>query len=260
MEFKIAIRTDVGIKKETNQDSCCVLEAKTEKGNILMAVICDGMGGLAKGEVASATLIRTFAGWFERDLPQLLSMQAGLPEIQYQWDRIIKEQNQNIAAYGKTLKLQLGTTITALLILENGSYLIGHVGDSRAYCVTDQALQALTEDQTVVAREIKLGRMTPEEAERDPRRNVLLQCVGASRVVQPEFYYGTVGAGQCLLLCSDGFRHVVSGAEIQQAFAPGSNPDESTMAANVERLIDLNKFRHETDNITAVLIKVIQGV
>ena len=65
MKYEIAVQTDIGIKKDTNQDSCCVKEAVTEKGNILFAVICDGMGGLAKGEVASATLVKTFSNWFE---------------------------------------------------------------------------------------------------------------------------------------------------------------------------------------------------
>ncbi len=257
MEFRIALSTDVGIKKETNQDSCCVKEAATEKGNILLAVLCDGMGGLAKGEVASATLIKTFSDWFETDFPELLSKDGGLDEIQYQWDRIIKEQNQNIAAYGKTLKLQLGTTITAMLVLEDGKYIIGHVGDSRAYRITNDEITTLTDDQTVVAREIKLGRMTPEEAEKDPRRNVLLQCVGASRVVEPEYYYGNVESNQCYMLCSDGFRHVITADEIMQKFSPNMNPDEKTMASNIEELIELNKFRHETDNITSVLIKAI---
>lgn len=257
MEYKIALSTDIGIKKETNQDSCCVKEAATEKGNILLVVLCDGMGGLSKGEVASATLIKIFSDWFEGDLPKLLAEDAGLSEIQYQWDRIIKEQNQNIAAYGKTLKLQLGTTITAMLVLEDDKYIIGHVGDSRAYKITNEEIVVLTDDQTVVAREMKLGRMTPEEAEKDPRRNVLLQCVGASRIVEPEYYYGNVESDQCYMLCSDGFRHVITADEIKQKFSPEMNPDEKTMASNIEELIELNKFRHETDNITSVLIKAI---
>ncbi len=257
MNYQIALRTDVGIKKQTNQDSCSIQQAETEKGTILQAIVCDGMGGLSKGEVASATVIRTFTAWFEKDLPRLLGQNGSLDDIRHQWSRMIKQQNQNIAAYGKSLGLQLGTTITALLITESGDYLIGHVGDSRVYRITDDTIEMLTEDQTVVAREIQLGHMTPEEARKDPRRNVLLQCVGASRVVEPAFYYGTTKPGQCLMLCSDGFRHTVSSEEIQKAFSPRNNPDEDTMETNIETLIERNKFRHETDNITAVLIKAV---
>ncbi len=260
MEYKIALQTDVGIKKETNQDSCCIKEAITNKGTILMAVICDGMGGLEKGEVASATLIKTFSDWFERELPEILAMSNPLREIEYRWDRIIKEQNQNIAAYGKLLKIQLGSTITAMLILEDSQYIIVHVGDSRVYRITNESVETLTEDQTVVAKEIKQGKLTPEQAESDPRKSVLLQCVGASRIVEPAFYYGSVKSNECYMLCSDGFRHLISNDEILKAFAPSQNENEDQMNKQIVNLIELNKFRHENDNITSLLIKTVQGV
>ncbi len=258
MEYNVAIKTDIGIKKETNQDSCCIKEAVTEKGTIIFAVLCDGMGGLAKGEVASATLIDVFSTWFETEMPIILNQEKTIKEIKHRWDRIIKEQNQRIASYGKSLNIQLGSTITALIVLENGEYLIGHVGDSRAYKITDYKIEKLTEDQTVVAREVKLGKLTAEQAESDPRRNVLLQCVGASRIVEPVFYIGSVQENECYMLCSDGFRHVVSSEEIQKAFSPCNNMDEKDMLNHIEELIELNKFRHENDNITALLIKCIQ--
>lgn len=254
MNYKVAFYSDVGIKKDTNQDSCCFHIAETDHGKILFAVLCDGMGGLAKGEVASATLITVFSDWFTREFPLLLSENDIIHEVQYAWDRMIKIQNQNIAEYGRMLHLQLGSTLTALLILEDGSYIIGHVGDSRAYRVTENRLDILTNDQTVVAREIRQGRLTPEQAENDPRRNVLLQCVGASRVVQPEFYYGTVTPGERYFLCSDGFRHTLTAAEIHAAFAPDRSQDENAMKAKVTELIERNKNRGETDNITALLI------
>lgn len=260
MKYEIAVQTDIGIKKDTNQDSCCVKEAVTEKGNILFAVICDGMGGLAKGEVASATLVKTFSNWFEKELPEILARENPIGEVEYRWERMIKEQNQNISGYGKKLRLQLGSTITAILVLEDGKYLIGHVGDSRAYRITDVEITPLTEDQTVVAKEVKQGKLTPEEAENDPRRNVLLQCVGASRIVEPVFYYGTVQSNECYMLCSDGFRHVITNDEILETFAPSNNPDEETMNRHITDLIELNKFRHENDNITSLLIKTIQEV
>ena len=190
MPFMVEMHTDIGIRKETNQDSICVKEAQTEKGNILLGIICDGMGGLEKGEVASATIVNTFSKWFENDLPYQLSSENVLGEIEYSWERIIKEQNQSIAEYGRNHHIQLGSTITAMLFLEDGKYLIGHVGDSRAYRITDNEIEILTEDQTLVAREVKMGRMTPEQAERDSRRNVLLQCIGASKVVEPTFICG----------------------------------------------------------------------
>lgn len=257
MNYKVALHTDVGIQKETNQDSCSIKVATTNKGDILFALMCDGMGGLSKGEVASASIIRAFSNWFSNELPIHLAQKNPIEDIKQRWDRIIKEQNQIIAAYGRSLHLQLGSTLTALLILENGNYIIGHVGDSRAYRITDDSIAAITEDQTVVARDVQQGRITAEEAEVDPRRNVLLQCVGASRIVEPAFYYGTAIQNECYMLCSDGFRHVVSAQEIQAAFAPSKNTDENTMKENIVGLVELNKSRNETDNITALLVKIV---
>lgn len=258
MKYLIAVRTDVGIQKETNQDSCCIKVAETKYGQVVMSVLCDGMGGLSKGEVASATLIAAFCNWFDNELGTILSAKDAIDEAKSRWERIIKEQNQIIGAYGRSEHIQLGSTITAQLILYDGSYLIGHVGDSRAYCITNSSITQLTEDQTVVAREVKQGKLTPEKAETDPRRNVLLQCVGASKSVFPEFYYGKVSPQECYMLCSDGFRHLVTSDEIQYTFAPRNNTTEATMERNIEKLIDLNKYRHESDNITALLIKTDQ--
>lgn len=257
MDFRIALHTDIGIRKDTNQDSLCVKQAQTDKGNILLALVCDGMGGLEKGEVASATIINAFSNWFESELPFQLAKNNCIEEIRYRWERIIKEQNQIIGEYGRKSHIQLGSTITALLILEDGSYLIGHVGDSRAYRITNSAIEILTQDQTVVAKEVRQGRLTKEEAERDPRRNVLLQCIGASRVVEPDFINGDAQINECYMLCSDGFRHVVSAEEIKETFNPSTNIDENTMKNNIVKLIELNKEREETDNISAILIKTV---
>ena len=69
MRFEAIADTDIGISKTTNQDSLIIKHGKSDRGEILMAIICDGMGGLAKGELASAAVIREFAKWFEEELP-----------------------------------------------------------------------------------------------------------------------------------------------------------------------------------------------
>ncbi len=257
MNYLIALHTDVGIQKETNQDSMCIKQAQTDKGVIVLAMVCDGMGGLEKGEVASATIIKAFSRWFEQELPIHLAMRDYENEVRYRWERMIKEQNQIISEYGRTRHIQLGSTITAMLIYEDGNYLIGHVGDTRAYKITEANVEILTTDQTVVAKEVRQGRLTKEQAENDPRRNVLLQCIGASRIVEPDFVSGRVEKDECYMLCSDGFRHVISSEEIMAAFAPSNNAEEAAMHENIIRLVDLNKERGETDNISAILIKIL---
>jgi PPM family protein phosphatase len=255
MEVLTAAYSDIGIKKATNQDSLCVKVAETSLGKVVLAVICDGMGGLSKGEVASASVVNAFSEWFEQELPVQLA-HGDMDEIRYRWDRIIKEQNQRIAEYGRRVRIQLGTTLTALLLIDSKFMLIGHVGDSRVYRL-DQKLEVLTEDQTVVGREIRRGTLTPEQAKNDPRRNVLLQCIGASKLVEPQFVAGTPERGDVYLLCSDGFRHMVSEAEIYQAFSPASLRDEAIMESKAKEMVELNKQRLETDNITLVLVKIL---
>lgn len=255
MNYCIATHTDVGIKKDTNQDSYCVMEAETPKGNILLTIVCDGMGGLESGEVASASIIKAFKKWFCEVLPYTLASDTYYEDSKYEWDRIIKAQNQAIAAYGRQKHIQLGSTITAFIVFEDGKYLIGHVGDSRVYRIDNKSLTILTTDQTVVASEVRRGKLTLEQAERDPRRNVLLQCVGASRIVEPEYISGLVEPETCYMICSDGFRHEISKSEIQNAFAPIANDNELQMKNNIIRLIEADKNRGETDNITAILIK-----
>lgn len=256
MVFIVELHTDVGIRRSNNQDSLCVKEAETPQGNVLLAVICDGMGGLEKGEVASATVVRAFSAWFEQSLPASLAGPNTMEDVRYQWERLVKGLNQNIADYGRSQHIQLGSTLTAVLIFADGSYLIGHVGDTRAYEITNNSLRQLTFDQTVVANEVRSGRLTPEQALRDPRRNVLLQCIGASKVVEPDFLFGRFAGEACCLLCSDGFRHVITEQELQSAFSPANNLSQEAMKQHLTAVTEWNKQRQETDNISAILIRM----
>ncbi|WP_042462820.1 PP2C family protein-serine/threonine phosphatase [Neobacillus dielmonensis] len=256
MKVLTAAHTDIGTKKPTNQDSYCIKIAETSLGTVVLAVICDGMGGLAKGEVASASVINRFSEWFEQEFPTQIA-QYQFEEIQSSWEQIIQEQNVRIAAYGQKVGIQLGTTLTALLLIESKPMLIAHVGDTRVYRIDNDKLEVLTEDQTVVGREVRRGTLTPEQARFDPRKNVLLQCIGASRIVEPVFLSGNPSPGQVFMLCSDGFRNMITGEEIHQAFAPESLMDEAVMAEKAKALIELNKQRQETDNITVMLIKIL---
>lgn len=252
MNFKIAVHTDVGIKKSTNQDSVLVKTAQTDFGNVLLCAICDGMGGLAKGELASATMVRMLSKWFEEEFPGLLYQGLQEKTLKSSWNRLIDRANKKISCYGQVRHINLGTTMVVLLVTGQ-TYFIVNVGDSRIYQIKKRFAQ-LTKDQTVVQREVDLGRITAEDAGKDPRRNILLQCIGASRTIDPQYVTGKVETGTLFLLCSDGFRHVVTPEELQQSL-DAKFQSEQEMKNRLRFLTELNKSRHETDNISAALIR-----
>ena len=255
MQYVGSVTTDVGIIKKTNQDSVCLKVADVKgKEQAAMVAICDGMGGLSKGELASATVIRRLSDWFDNELPIRLGKYSW-KALSEEFGKMIKGLNYEIINYGKSVQTSLGTTLSMLLIID-GKYMIAHVGDSRVYRLRDK-LEQLTEDQTYVAREIKLGRMTPQQAAVDPQRNMLLQCVGASTVVEPAFYYGDIAVGDVFVLCSDGFRHVVSADEIYESLNFSNIPEIKNMQENSKYLIELNKRRNERDNISVAVLKCI---
>lgn len=253
MNFIASASTDIGIKKNTNQDSLSVKVINTPAGRLCFAIICDGMGGLEKGEVASRSVIEAFDRWVYNDLPQLC--QSGIDDytIRSQWGNIVYEQNERIKEYGRGLGVNLGTTVAVLLLTENRYYIL-NVGDSRVYQI-DGGLSVLTKDQTLVAQEVEMGMLTPEQAAVDPRRNVLLQCVGASDTVTPDFFFGDTQQNAVYMLCSDGFRHEISAEEIYQWFEPNRMVDEYSMKQNMDSLIELNKSRMETDNISVITVR-----
>lgn len=253
MNFIISATTDVGIKKHTNQDSLSVKVINTNQGRMAFAILCDGMGGLQKGEVASAAVINAFNKWVMEYMPALCKGPIEDHVIREQWTGIITAMNKKIKGYGNYYQVQLGTTAVVMLITENRYYIL-NVGDSRAYEISDDIVQ-LTKDQTFIEREVSLGNMTREQAEKDSRRNVLLQCVGASPEVYPEMFFGETKKNAVYMLCSDGFRHVISPQEIYEGLNPNVLLNENDMKNNATRLIEIDKQRLENDNISVALVR-----
>lgn len=160
--------------------------------------------------------------------------------------------------YGKKNHMNLGTTLTVILFV-GARYSFVHVGDSRIYEITYAGkVKQLTEDQTFVHREILAGRMTEEEAANHPKRNVLLQCIGSSKKVEPEVGHGNVKKGSSYLLCSDGFRHCLSSDQIASLgkVAKGKNY-EKNLEAKLKDLAAYDMKNGESDNITAAVINVV---
>jgi PPM family protein phosphatase len=255
MAFLTAYHTDVGIKKKTNQDALLLKTAKTPKGPVGLFIICDGMGGLSHGELASATVIRGMAEWFDAKMPSLSRSEHIEEEIHSEVEKCIKQLNEKILSYGENSKANLGTTLTALLIVHN-KYYIAHVGDSRAYSIS-ATINQLTKDQTLVAREVARGNITEEQAKMDPRRNVLLQCVGATKEIEIDFSTGDVQANTVLMLCSDGFYHQITEEELALNLEPETITNDQQLKDRVVDLVELVKARKEEDNISVVAAKVL---
>lgn len=253
MKFIISACTDVGIVKTINQDCVSVQLLECNGQQMVLAVLCDGMGGLQNGELASASVLYAFREWGGRRLPYLVRMGLFDCDIRREWSQLIVSCNEKIKGYGRENNLKLGTTATVLL-LTAGRYYIANVGDTRAYELQSRILQ-ITHDQTVVGREIEMGVLSPDCAETDPRRSVLLQCIGASEEVYADFYFGPPLCNAVYMLCSDGLRHKISDAEMLMYFGPSRMADGIAMQENERAVIQLAKERGERDNITVAVIR-----
>ena len=252
MSYLVNAVTDIGNVKQTNQDSFFSIVANTAWGEMAFAVICDGMGGLQKGEVASNSVSLAFERW-AKDFFRKLSAGSLLEVLKREWTLLAESYNRKIMEYGLGENIKLGTTLTVVLLHNNRYYLL-NVGDTRCYLLHEN-LFLLTHDHTLVQREMDQGILTPEQAHVDPRRNVLLQCVGASERLLPDFYTGEYLPGDAFLLCSDGFRHEISEDEIYQILVPDQIISEEVMGERLRYLVDMVKSRQEKDNITALMIK-----
>lgn len=252
MKYIVAAETDIGITKKVNQDSVCVKNAETKQGKAALVMVCDGMGGLSKGELASAEVIRSFSDWFDYELAYELENWSWRDAGQSVLNRL-KSLNSRIIDYGRLNGVQLGTTVTGILAVNN-QMMTFHVGDSRIYKLSYHIKQ-LTEDHTFVNREVKRGTMTAEQAKTDPRRNALTQCIGVSGDITPEIKFGTIESGTNYLICSDGFRHVITEDEIFDGLSPKLITTKSSMQARMRELIETVKNRKESDNISAVMFR-----
>ena len=164
-----------------------------------LIIVCDGMGGLSRGEIASAAVIREFEKWFMKELPFELK-RIDMNVIGYKWSLLLRSLNISIQEYGQKFSERLGTTFTGTLFINN-QFVVVHVGDTRLYHI-DTSLKQMTNDHTYVAREVLKGTLTPEQANVNKHRNMLLQCIGASKTVEPQIICGEVKQG-VYMLCSD---------------------------------------------------------
>ena len=255
MQYVYGVATDVGNRKKINQDAILVETAETQKGDVLFAIVCDGMGGLASGEKASEEVIAIFEEWFEQELPEILSRKVEgvlMEYIKHSISKTVDIADAKVSKIGTDIDAECGTTAAILLIIEN-KWLVMNIGDSRIYRIHHDEINQVTKDHSYVQREIDKGQMTEEEAEKSPMRSVLLQCIGAGDMVVPDWFSGTVSSGDSFLLCSDGFRHKLKKEEMKKRLSVLDTEDLIT--EELLRCIDDIKEAKERDNITVAFIR-----
>lgn len=292
MIFEATGYSNVGQVRESNQDSYLIKVASTTMGDVALLAVADGMGGLESGELASATVIRMLSTWFDTKLPAALEVMetsvGGFEQfVDGQWNGLIQDMNMALIRHGMAHRMNLGTTLTAMLAI-GGRYSIVHVGDTRAYEIVVGGITQLTQDQTFVRREVEAGRLTPEEAIVHPRRNVLLQCLGSTKEVVPDLVHGNITRDAIYLLCSDGFRHVLTEGELRKRLGPAALTDslwhvermrpgftqaddvvltreeqegfpQGSVSEQLAITAQLVMDRKEQDNLTTVVMRVKQG-
>jgi protein phosphatase len=242
VQLSVAARTDVGRIRAGNEDSLYA-DATESRG---LFIVADGMGGHAAGEVASSMAVQIVA----RELASLPGVEA--PEASERVGEALRAANR--AIFERTIreaeKHGMGTTVSALL-LTDGGYLIGQVGDSRIYLLRDGQLRQLTKDHSYVQEQIDAGYLTPEQARYHPYSNVITRCVGANAEVEPDVFRGELLPGDVFLVASDGLTGMVEDRRLAQLVASKASPGRV-----VDALIAEANGRGGLDNITAILVQV----
>jgi protein phosphatase len=240
IQFTCAGRTDVGIVRSGNEDNYLMLPDRA------VFIVADGMGGHAAGEVASEMAVRIVA----QQLGDLDGLDASATAERLR----VAIKEANAAIFERTLtehdKRGMGTTATAL-VLSDRQYLIGQVGDSRAYLLRDGQLLQLTKDHSYVQEQVDAGYLSPDEARTHPYSNVITRCVGANDDVAPDTYVGTVHPGDMFLLASDGLTGMIDDPRLHDIMK--SSPDPQRL---VEQLVAEANRLGGLDNITAIVVRI----
>ncbi|MCR5156266.1 MAG: serine/threonine-protein phosphatase [Butyrivibrio sp.] len=252
MNVKACVFTDRGKVRRVNQDAAMIKVAGTRRhGRISFVAVCDGMGGLSKGEVASCKAIRALENWFCEELPLMQNMCE-----EKLWDtaevslrRLIAKTSGEIRRYGKHRGINLGTTLTALLQIGH-RYLAFNVGDSRLYVIDRASAAAITRDQSVIQDKLDRGLLKPEDVSSDPERNVLLQSIGSSGGVEPQVTRGEFRGDVTVVACSDGFWRTLEKTELHDKLCPQMCVTPEDMLEECRKLAETAWSRKEEDNIS----------
>jgi serine/threonine protein phosphatase PrpC len=251
--LRFGMTSNVGGRQNNEDTAMAILMSAEVTGNpppLGLFIVADGMGGHQHGEIASSITARTVA---QSILQEVLIPQLEERELNANQKTIPEVLSEAMSMANSAVQTQApggGTTATCVMIRGDLSY-IAHVGDSRAYLLSEGTLEAITRDHLLVRRLQELGNLTSEEADTHPQRNVLYRAIGQSESLEVDASTRRLQPSSKLLLCSDGLWGVVDDESIRSIMQENNDPQEIC-----DQLIAAANANEGQDNITAVVIQM----
>lgn len=252
--------SDVGMKRSTNQDN---YKIKEYPSGALLGVVCDGMGGVAGGQIASALAVSVFISavdalmdkWNKgREVPDENSVAEALLEGVYNANKeVYTKAREDSALEG------MGTTLVASLIIEDKIYTI-NVGDSRMYLSDSDRIVQITHDHSYVQYLVDIGKMTQKEAQSSVNKNIITRAVGTEEDIEPDIYLTEIDEEHKneklrIVLCTDGLTNHVSPDKIYKMINDSGHGEEAIRKVTKELVESANK-NGGSDNITVIIIEI----
>ncbi len=244
MEFSYSALTDVGRVRANNEDA---VRLDVERG---MAILADGMGGYNAGEVASALAVNLIAEELGRWLHEAAAT-ASLRDVRRAMEICVDNANGVIFEGAHTHEAYAGMGTTLVMgVVHQDTFVVGHVGDSRAYRWRAGVLAQLTRDHSLLQEQIDIGLITPAEAAASGNRNLVTRALGVESTVLLDIQEIDVAPGDVFLLCSDGLNDMLTDHDIARVLAGTEAPERKS-----QRLVDLANARGGRDNISVAIVK-----
>ena len=240
--MRIVAKTDIGLKRTSNEDSYAAGELP---GSVAWAVVCDGMGGAAGGNVASSTAVKLISERISSGYHKGMSTNS----IRNILISAITAANYTVFDASQTNPelAGMGTTVVAAILVD-GVACIAHAGDSRAYLLSKGKLRQLTKDHSIIQEMVDNGSLTEDEAKDDPRKNIITRALGVDEELRIDFCEEFLDDTDVLLICTDGLTNYVTESEICEI------TENSNYYEYAEKLVNCANNNGGGDNVTVVTL------
>ena len=257
MTYRYHAKSDIGASRPVNQDAIYSNVIKTAIGKAFLGVICDGVGGLSDGEIASSAVVRCFSEWFLEEFRYIRSTDDIFENVKSQWSKLVEAAQQEISALISQRKSNMGTTLSALL-LAAGKYFVVQVGDSRVYLNRAGNIKNITTDHSYVMELAQKGFITYDEACLSKKKNILTRCIGPNSNVRTDFYTGDLFPQDCFILSSDGFHGGLTVDAVSNIIKMLCDSETKETGKLIERIFRDKMEAGEKDNISLIFVKAIK--